>query len=1197
MTRIQLCGRLSVEIDGVQLAGKLRGRQVPLLLAYLVLNRDRHVGRDELIGALWPNQAPVSQDAALRTLLSRLRSALGASALAGRDELILNLPEPVWIDIEAAATEMTQALDALAQGDARRAWALAQVPLNIASRGLLPGTQAIWLEGPRRELEEVHLLALEVIGRAGLVMGGTQLQSAERAARTLIEAEPYRESGYVLLMEALATRGNVAEGLRVFDRLRTLLRDELGTSPSREAIAAHQRLVRPRGLAGGSAADGDPARGGRAAGVGSAEDWVGIPLPAELRHRGQGPLIGRAAELAQLEEEWELACREARSGRLVLLAGDAGIGKTTLVADVARRVHDEGATVLAGRSPRETVVPYQPILEALRHWALNASLSDLRATSREYGSELARLIPELRRRAPDLPPPPVDEPETERYRLFEAVVGLLTELSRLAPVLLVLDDLQWADRPTLQLLRHLARATSPARVLILAAYRSTERGDTFNSALTELMRERLASELEIKGLSEPDTAELVALRAGESPSRSFAHALYEETEGNPFFVEEIVRHLLEAGVRAGSATASELQSFGLPEGVKQVIAWRLSRLEPSAIELLRVAAVIGRDVDAALLERVVLLAEEEFLGALEEALAAGLLVEADDRPGAYLFSHALIRETLYEGMSVPRRARIHKRVGEAIEAAQGRRQGRYLPELAYHFTRAVADEEDAEEAITYALRAAEQATTMLAHEEAAEHYARALDVLGRFRPEAIGRRCELLVELGEARVRGGERAQGSTAFREAAALAEQLGDGDALARAAIGASRRYVQPPGVVDGELIAMIERALELQPERTLVRVRLLSCLCGALYYAPDRERMPALSQEATEIAAELGDPEARAYACGAERRVLWDPPHLRERVEASTEMLTLARQIGNLELQLQAHAWLVVDLLERGDRDAVDAQMEAFKAGADRLRQPLFEWNVLLWEAMRALLGGSLDRADQLAAQALAAGGPAEAVTATQYYAIQLLAIRREQGRMGELEHAARRLVADNPSRPAWRAALANLLCEEGRLPEAEEEFERLAAHDFEDVPRDLDWIIAMTLLSDVCADLGDPRRAALLYAMLEPYAEVNVVIGFAAVCLGSAASFLGKLAATMGEPELAAEHFERALAANDELPAPGCLAHTQVDYARAILSFAEGPDARADELLEAAGLAAAERGLGAVARRVEQLQAGLREASAT
>lgn len=1175
MTRIQLCGRLSVEIDGVQLAERLRGKQVPLLLAYLVLNRGRHVGRDELIGALWPNHAPVSQDAALRTLLSRLRSSLGSDRVAGRDEVILALPGPVWIDVEAAAAEVARALDALQRGDARRAWALAQVPLNIASRGLLPGSQASWLEPPRRELDEVHLTALEVIGRAGLIMGGTQLQSAERAARSLIESEPYRESGYVLLMEALAARGNVAEAVRVFDSLRTLLRDELGTTPSGDAIAVHQRLLRPQAHGNGDLEAHRSEPGGPS-----------IPLPAELRHRAQATVIGREHELAQLEELWELASGQDGSGQLVFLAGDAGIGKTTLTADVARRVHEAGAIVLAGRSPRETVVPYQPILEALRHWALNAPASDLSSTAREYGAELSRLIPELRRRAPDLPPPPADEPETERYRLFEAVVGLLTELSRAAPVLLVLDDLQWADRPTLLLLRHLARAATPARVLILGAYRSTERGDTFTNAMSELLRDRLASQMEVPGLSEANTAELVRLRAGETPSRSFAHALYEETEGNPFFVEEIVRHLLEAGVRAGSASASVLQRFGLPEGVRQVIAWRLGRLEAPAIELLRVAAVIGREVDAALLERVVLLSEEEFLSALDEALAAGLLVEADEKPGSYVFSHALIRETLYEGMSVPRRARIHKRVGEAIEATQGRRQARYLPELAHHYTRGVVDAEDAEEAIAYALRAAEQATTMLAHEEAAEHYARALDVQGRFEPEATRRRLELLLALGEARVRGGERAQASSAFREAAALAEQLGEGAALARAAVGASRRYVQPPGVVDTELIEMIERALELEPGRTLMRVRLLACLCGAIYYSPDRDRMSALSQEAIEIATELGDPEARAYACGARRRVLWDAPHLQDRIEASTEMLTLARQIGNLELQLQAHAWLVVDLLERGDREAVDAQMEAFAAGADRLRQSLFEWTGIVWRAMRALLAGALDRADRLAAEALAAGAPAEAVTASQYYAIQILAIRRDQGRMGELEQATRQAVAENPARVAWRAALANMLCEEGRLDEAREEFERLAAHDFEDVPKDLDWMIAMILLSDVCADLGDAERAALLYERLEPYADLNVVIGLAAACLGSAAGFLGKLAATMGRAERAVEHFERALAANAALQAPGCLARVQVDYARAIVSTG---DPRAAELLDAAAEAAERHGLRAVARQVAALRA--------
>ena len=1188
MTRIQLCGRLSVEIDGVQLSERLRGKQVPLLLAYLVLNRARHVGRDELIDALWPDQPPVSQDAALRTLLSRLRSSLGSSTVAGRDELILALPEPVWIDVEAAAAEVVRAVDLLERGDARRAWAAAQVPLNIAGRGLLPGAQATWLEAPRRELEAMRQQTLEVIGRAGLMMGGTQLQSAERAARSLIASEPYRESGYVLLMDALSARGNVAEALRVFDGLRTLLRDELGTNPSPEAIAAHNRLLRPLervGEPGG--AGGDPNQD---------PSLLTIPLPAELHQRGQGPLIGRAQEMADLEARWNRACGgvraganrgaddgDAHSGRIVLLAGDAGIGKTTLTAELARRVHDAGAIVLAGRSPRETVVPYQPFLEALRHWALNAALADLRASAREYGSELARLIPELRRRAPDLPPPPRTEPETERYRLFEAVVGLLTELSRSAPVLLVLDDLQWADRPTLLLLRHMARATNPARLLIIGAYRSTERRrDTFTNAMRELRRDRLASQLDIKGLSSSETTELVRLRAGVSPARAFAHALYEETEGNPFFVEEIIRHLIEAGVQVGRASASELQRFGLPEGVKQVIAFRLGRLEAPAAELLRVAAVIGRDVDAALLERVVVLTEEEFLAALDEALGAELLVESDVKPGSYLFSHALIRETLYESMSAPRRARIHKRVGDAIEAAQGRRHERYLPVLAYHFTRA-ADPENAEKAITYAFRAGEQATTMLAHEEAAEHYARALDVQSRFQPEASERRCELMLRLGEARVRGGDRALGSSAFREAAALAEQLGDGASLARAAIGASRPYVQPPGVVDTELIAMIERALELEPQRSLVRVRLLACLCGAVYYSPERDRMPALSDEAMAIATELGDPEARAYACSARRRVLWDAPHLGERIEVSTEMLTLARQIGNLELQLQAHAWLVVDLLERGDRDAVDAQIEAFDAGAQRLRQPLFEWNSILWRAMRALLAGSFETADRLASEALAAGAAAEAVTVSQYYAIQVLAIRRDRGTMGELEQAARQLVDDNPARPAWRAALATLLSEERRLSEAREEFERLATNDFDDVPKDLDWMIAMTLLSDVCADLGDGERAALLYAKLEPYAGVNVVIGLAAACLGSAASFLGNLAATMGRPDEARRHFERALEANAALGAPGCLARTQVDYARAL-----GPGPRAEELLAEAERIAADLGLGAVARKVAEIR---------
>ena len=1152
----------------MQLAGALRGHQVRLLLAYLLLNRSRHVGREELIGALWPEQAPRSQDAALRTLLSRLRSALGSSRLLGRHELVLNLPEPVWIDFEAAGAQLQAALRALEREDARSAWALAQVPLNIASRGLLPGSQANWLEPHRRELDDIRLQALEVIGRAGLRIGATQLASAERAARALIETEPYRESGYVLLMQALAAHGNVAEGVLVFERLRRLLREELGTMPSPEALAAHQRLLSPR------ATPREPARSG-----------ARIELPAELRLIADAPMVGRHRELEELERLWARAQQPERAlgaGRIVLLAGDAGIGKTSLASGLARQACEGGAVVLAGCATEETLVPYQPFLEALGHYFSSAQLDELDPAVREHGPELARLVPELRRRVPDLPPPATGEPETERYRLFEAVVGLLKGLSEDAPVLLMLDDLHWADRPTLLLLRHLARSAEAARLLILGAYRVTEATvDGLSETLADLKHQRLLTQLDLGGLSERETAELVQALTGELPSHAFAHALHERTEGNPFFIQEIVRHLAEAGLHAGAATASDLQRFRLPEGVKQVLARRLGRLDPETIECLRAAAVVGRDFDVALLEQVVSLDEDPFLAALDQALAAGLLRESTAGPGRFSFTHALVQESLYEGLSEPRRARIHRRVGEALEGSASRE--RSLAALARHFTRA-AGAEDADKAIAYACQAGEQASAMLAHEEAAEHYERALEVLERFQSDAATRRLELLLLLGEAHVRAGERALAGPAFREAAELAERLGDRAALARAAIGASRRYVQQPGVVDTELIALLERALEATAgERTLDRVRLLGRLCGAIYFSPQRHRMLDLAAEATSVANELGNPEALAHARAAQRRALWDVSHLKERLEASTEMLTLARQVGNAELELQAHAWLVVDLLEQGDRDAVDAQIAAFTAGAEHLRQALYIWNAIVWRAMRALLAGKLEEADELAAEALAAGAPAESVTAPQYYAIQLLAIRREQGRLAELEDAARQMVASNPARPAWRAALSMVLCETGKDAEARAELELLAAHEFEDVPHDGDWLTTMTLLSDVCAGLGDARRATIVYEALTPHAETNVVIGLAAVCLGSAARFLGKLAATMGHQRKAAEHFTRAIEANTELRAPVYLAHTQLDYAEAL-----GPGPNAKRLIEEAARTAAQLTLPAVARRAEALR---------
>jgi DNA-binding SARP family transcriptional activator len=817
-----------VELDGAELVQSLRGRQVPLLLAYLVLHRSRSLGRDELIGAIWPESAPRSQDAALRTLLSRLRSSLGNEILIGRDELVLALPEPAWIDFEAAGVEAGRAQEALVRGDARAAWALAQVPLNIASRGLLPGVHAGWLEAHRRELAEIRLESLELIARAGLSLGGTQLASVERAARTLIETEPYRESGYVLLMGALEAQGNVAEGLRVFERLRGLLREEIGTSPSPDAMAAHERLLHP----GGRATDGGPRDGGSAAERPAPRR--SLALPPEIREQTSSPIVGRLDELEQLQS-WRTGGPGRLVERVLMVSGEAGIGKTRLLAQTAREAHTAGAIVLAGRAPEETLVPYQPMLEAVGHFAINASLEDLRAVTRHSGPGLGRLVPELHRRLPQVFSPDRSElgdAETDRYRLFEAVAALLGEIAALSQLLVVLDDLQWADRPTLLLLRHLARAPQASGLRILGAYRAGEPlSDGFLAALAALRHERLVRELEVRGLPERDATELVRVRSPATPSAAFARELYAGTEGNPFFIEEMVRHLADSGVSSQEASAGELQRFGLPEGVRGVLARRLERLDADGLECLRVASVIGRDFDSSLLETVLGFEEERFLRALEVALDAGLIGESPGAPGRYSFGHALVRETLYAGMSSDRRTRVHRRVGTALEQLPDPPLGA----LAHHFTRA-AGPPDAERAIRYAVAAGEQATRMLANEEAGKHYARALEVLERSSPDALERRCELMIELGEARVRSGERPSAWIVFREAAVLAGRLGDGALMARAAIAASRGFIQPAGVIDEELIALLEQALEMAPDNlSLTRVALITRLCGALYFSP--------------------------------------------------------------------------------------------------------------------------------------------------------------------------------------------------------------------------------------------------------------------------------------------------------------------------------------------------------------------------
>ena len=1158
---------MGVDHGGRSLGAALPGRQGRLLFAYLVLNRDRDCGRGELIDLLWPERPPVAADTALSALLSKLRRTLGEGTLAGRSELRLTLEEPIEVDVEAAATATVRAEVAIDARDWPAAAAAAREVLTVDLQTFLPDCEGPWVNEARRELETVRVRALEVLAEAGLHQGGRELGAAEQASRAAIAAAPFRESAHRLLMEVHDAAGNPAEALRAFEELRILLRDELGTTPGAAAMAVHERLLRGDELALASAAPPEPV------------PVVGWPAPLAAALDRQ-TLVGRRQELGVLEKYWGDALAGGR--QLVLLAGDAGIGKTRLAAELARRARDDGALVLYGRFDEEALAPYQPVVEMVRGWSSGASLEPLRERLGVRAADLGLLFGELG-------PPPADEagdPDTRRMRFFDAVAALLGEAGAQAPLVLIFDDLHWADRPTLQLLRHLLRSPQPRRVLLLGTYREAELepGHSLLELVGDVRREGLLKRLDLGGLAEPEVAELVAALGVNGAEPAFVRALHGETEGNPFFIEEVVRHLRESE-RELHADIS-LTEAGVPDGVREVTARRLRRLDPESRQALQFAAVIGREFDYDVLEAVAPIHDDALIAALEDGVDARVLRETG-RVGRYAFTHALVRATLYDGLSRLRRARLHGRVGEAIVRLRGSDLDPYLPQLAFHFAQA-APVEQPDRAIDYALAAARRADRLLAWEEAAQHYRAALrarDLTGA-REDPV--RAELLLAQGASEDRAGLEDAARATFQDAAATARMLGDAALLGRAALGFAGQW-SVLGRVDEERLAVLEEALAaLGEEDSPLRARLLARLALELYYSGDPDRRQALSEQAVELARRLGDPRTLAACLDARHYALWRPETVDERLEVAAELRRVAEQTGDAELELEGAGWTVVDLLELGDVVGADVQIAAASKLADALQRPLWLWWTLLLRCTRAQMTGRFAVAERLADEALEVGRHGQAENAMNAYAQAMFNIRREQGRLAEVEPAVRRFVEMYPMLVAWRAGLALLLVELGREDEARAEFEALAR--LEDLPRDANWLIGVTLLAEVAGALGDGARAEPLYSLLEPFAGRNVVVGRAATCNGSASRLLGILAAAMRSWELAEGHFINALAMHERMGAGPWVARTQLAYAEMLLTRRRrGDRARARGLLEDANATADTLGMPVVAGRARELAA--------
>jgi tetratricopeptide (TPR) repeat protein len=864
--------------------------------------------------------------------------------------------------------------------------------------------------------------------------------------------------------------------------------------------------------------------------------------------------VGRVDEMERLWTAW----KHTRTGdkRLVLLSGEPGVGKTRLAAEVARRAHAEGAAVLFGRCDDDLAVPYQPFVEALRTYVHGCASAFLEAQVGPLGGDVARLVPELAERVTGLVEPLRADPETERYRLFEAVEGFLEGAAASAPVVLVLDDLHWAAKPTLLMLRHVVRAASDAPLLVVGTYRDTEldRRHPLAEMLADLRRADTVERVALRGLDEGEVTEFVESAADQplSPEvAALAHAVYAETEGNPFFVGQVLRHLVESGAVVledgrwvRTATADRI---GIPEGVREVISRRLAALDDESNAVLAVAAVIGRDFDAELLTEATEVDAERVLDALETA-EQGRLIEATPGRVRFTFVHALVRSTLYDEIPTTRRLRLHRRVAQVLEP-RAADDDTILPSLARHYCEA-AGLGETEKAIHYATGAAQEALANLAYEEAADLYERALAVLEPRSHDERTHRGDLLIELANARAAAGDRGGARLAAFEAVQHGRDVGRPDLLADAVIsmGGVRPWTDA-GVVDDALVALCEETVDsLPPGDSVPRALVIARLAGELYFLPEAsDRRRALTEDAVAMARRLNDPAVLAYVLGSAHWGMWAPGTARERLAIADEILQLGRAVGNRGLELSGAQWAFGDLMELGDAERADEMLGVELAIAAELNRPDYLWHAGVHHCARVLMDGRLDDAARLADEALAYGQAAHIETGLMMYGVEQIELARARGGLEALEPVIAGMVETYPLLPAWRTGLVYLYTMLDRPDDVRDQIEILAADDFATLPVDVNWAIAIALTIMGCAFVGDRERARRLYDMLLPYREYFVMSGMPALSSGSAEFVLSLAAGTADRWDLADEHFARAVERNDRSGNRAWLVHGTYEYA--------------------------------------------------
>ena len=1097
--RVSVLGGAEVSLGGTPV--DLGTRKQRALLAALALHRGRPVAVDTLVDLLWADRPPAGVAGTLQAYVAGLRRALEPDRPARAPSQVLvtvspgyalRLPEGA-LDVsrfEATVSATHQQLAPLAAVAAGPPPALSREDLarNVAdldeALALWRGTPFLELEdapaavAERVRLEELRLVALEDKATAGLAMGNHATVAAELEALT--SAYPLRERLWALRTVALTRSGRQAEALDALQQVRRLLAEELGIDPGAELRELQSAILRQDPSLDFVPLDADGAAVGIEAVHTTGTSPSSRPADAGVAPSARWPLVGREAELRTLVGLLDAA--DTGTPAFAALVGEPGMGKSRLTEELSDLAAARGVQVLVGRCSQDEGAP--PL------WPWASVLSGL-GTS--------------------LPVESGTEDESTRFRAWDDIGATLLAASRVRTVLVVLDDLHWADVSSLRVLGLLLETARRGRLAVVATWRDKPQPTGALVAVADGFARRHAARLALEGLDVEQVAEVVQAVSAAKPSPAQATALQARTDGNPFFLVEYAR-LVEHDDDLGAL----LDEPHPPAAVQDVLRRRVERLPEQTVRLLRTASVVGRDFDLATLCRATGTDEEVALDSLEEATEAGLVVDAGgDR---FRFAHALVRDTVYADQSPSRRTRTHRLVAEALEGLPDRET-----EVARHWF--AAGPGHADRAWRAATTAAEQARVVYAYDEAQEMLERALDLLDDDPAATTADEYDVLMLLATTLQLAAKWVDLRSIVHRMIELADWLGDVDRLARAAVLPSTGALwqaSAHGAVDEPTVRALRRALaELPPADGELRCRALLSLASETYYGSTPREREALADEGLAMARRLDHPVLRLLACQLAFVSTWRAGTAAARRELAEESMDLARRTGDEDALTTTLTVRAVVAGELGDVETMEALAEQARDRAQQRRQlyPLIVLDTLMvpWHAMR----GEWDEAQRLVESVSSTSERMTLPQAEDAIAGAMLSVGMWQGLYPELLETL--LLLEEQSSLLLTPVVAAFLVRLGRVEEARQ---YLTDH-----PADLevdDWfsLLPWSLTAEVALALGDPELGRLSYSLLAPYAG-RVTAAGSGVAMGPVDGFLALAAAATGERRLAVQHAEDAL----------------------------------------------------------------------